>query len=92
MDPRQAVRNLELIRTLMERTTQYQFLTARAGLAAGCIAGLGALTFLVLDVRNPWHFGSVWGSVFAKMSKVNSQEKDLRTANLCRYLESLQAR
>jgi len=26
------------------------------------------------------------------MSKVNSQEKDLRTANLCRYLESLQAR
>jgi mono/diheme cytochrome c family protein len=34
----------------------------------------------------------VWGSVFAKMSKVNSQEKDLRTANLCRYLESLQAR
>src|SRR2546428_11717 len=43
MDAPQAARNLELIRTLMERTTQYQFLTARAGLAAGTLAGLGAL-------------------------------------------------
>ena len=34
----------------------------------------------------------VWGSVFTKMSRVNSQETDLRTANLSRYLESLQAR
>ena len=34
----------------------------------------------------------VWGTIFTKMSKVNSQEKDLRTANLSRYLESLQAR
>lgn len=65
MDPRQAARNLELIRTLMERTTQYQFLTARAGLAAGCFAGLGALTFLVLDAQNPWQFGAVWAVVFA---------------------------
>ena len=32
----------------------------------------------------------VWGSVFTKMSRVNSQEPDLRTANLSRYLESLQ--
>ena len=65
MDPLQANRNLELIRTLMERTTQYQLLTARAGLAAGCLAGIGALTFLLLDAGNPWHFGAVWAVVFA---------------------------
>jgi hypothetical protein len=35
MDARQAAYNLEVIRTLMERTCQYQLLTARAGLAAG---------------------------------------------------------
>ena len=34
----------------------------------------------------------VWGNIFTKMSKVNSQERDLRTANLCRYLESIQAK
>lgn len=34
----------------------------------------------------------VWGTVFGKMSKVNPQEKDLRAANLSRYLRSLQAR
>jgi hypothetical protein len=64
MDPRQAARNLEVIRTLMERTTQYQLLTARAGLAAGTLAGLGALLFLVLDQKDPWQFGAVWAGVF----------------------------
>jgi len=65
MDPVQASRNLELIRTLMERTTQYQLLTARAGLAAGSLAGVGAMAFLFLDPANPWHFGAVWAVVFA---------------------------
>src|SRR5690242_15344641 len=65
MDARRAAQNLELIRTLMERTTQYQLLTARAGLAAGSLAGAGALLFLFLDPQNPWHFGSVWAAVFA---------------------------
>jgi hypothetical protein len=65
MDPRQAARNLELIRTLMERTTQYQLLTARAGLAAGTMAGLAALLLtFVLDRNDPWQFGIVWGVVF----------------------------
>src|SRR2546423_3555735 len=64
MNARQAARNLEVIRTLMERTCQYQLLTARAGLAAGSIAGAGALTFFLLDARNPWHFGIVWALVF----------------------------
>lgn len=64
MDAVQAARNLELIRTLMERTTQYQLLTARAGLVAGTLAGAGALAFLVLDPANPWHFGAIWAAVF----------------------------
>lgn len=65
MDAGQAARNLELIRTLMERTVQYQLLTARAGLVAGCLAGLGSLAFLLLDKNDPWQFGAVWGVVFA---------------------------
>ncbi len=65
MDALQAARNLELIRTLMERTTQYQLLTARAGLAAGSLAGAGALAFTFLDEQNPWHFGGIWAAVFA---------------------------
>ena len=71
MDARQAARTLEVIRTLMERTCQYQLLTARAGLAAGCLAGVGALLFvkvgdtnILLDVANPVHFGAVWSLVF----------------------------
>src|SRR5205085_293383 len=65
MDARQAARNLEVIRTLMERTCQYQLLTARAGLVAGSLAGTGALLFLLLDPADPWFFGGVWGVVFA---------------------------
>src|SRR5947199_29358 len=38
MDAQDATRTLEVIRTLMERTCQYQFLTARAGLLAGPLA------------------------------------------------------
>lgn len=64
MDAQQAARNLEVIRTLMERTCQYQLLTARAGLAAGCLAGAGALLFLAIDPADPWLFGGVWGLVF----------------------------
>jgi hypothetical protein len=65
MDARQAARTLEVIRTLMERTCQYQLLTARASLVAGSLAGAGALAFLYLDPFNPWHFGLVWAVVFA---------------------------
>jgi hypothetical protein len=65
MDPRQAAHNLEVIRTLMERTCQYQLITAWAGLAAGSLAGVGALLFLVLDAQNPAHFAAIWALVFA---------------------------
>jgi len=65
MDSRQAAHTLEVIRTLMERTCQYQLLTARAGLAAGCLAGTGALLFCFLDPANPAQFAVVWALVFA---------------------------
>jgi hypothetical protein len=64
MDARQAARTLEVIRTLMERTCQYQLLTARASLAAGILAGIGALAFLFLDPKDPALFGVVWLIVF----------------------------
>jgi hypothetical protein len=64
MDAQQAARTLEVIRTLMERTCQYQLLTARAGLAAGTLAGAGALMFLFLDQTDPRHFGAIWALVF----------------------------
>jgi hypothetical protein len=65
MDSREATRTLEVIRTLMERTTQYQFLTARAGLAAGLMACVGSTLFLFVDAANPWAFAIVWSLVFA---------------------------
>ena len=34
----------------------------------------------------------VWGPILGKMSKVNPQEKDMRTSNLSRYLETLQVK
>jgi hypothetical protein len=64
MDARQATRTLEVIRTLMERTCQYQLLTARAGLAAGILAGAGASMFYWLDAHDPRQFGCVWAMVF----------------------------
>jgi hypothetical protein len=66
MDKAQAGQTLELIRSLMERTCQYQLLTARAGLAAGCLAGVGALLFnpWLLDDRNPAHYAAIWTMVF----------------------------
>jgi hypothetical protein len=65
MDARQAAQTLEVIRTLMERTCQYQLLTARASLVAGTLAGAGALAFVWLDAADPWSFGLVWAVVFA---------------------------
>ncbi len=65
MDTRQAAHTLEVIRTLMERTCQYRLLTAGASLAAGTLAVLGCLAFLVLDAGDPVVFAAVWGFVFA---------------------------
>src|SRR5262249_28171724 len=65
MDARQAARTLEVIRTLMERTCQYQLLTARASLAAGSLAGAGAPALLLLHPARPPAFGAGWALVFA---------------------------
>jgi hypothetical protein len=65
MEPRQAAQTLEVIRTLMERTCQYQLLTARAGLTAGLLTIVGSLMFLFLDQGDALYFGAVWGVVFA---------------------------
>jgi hypothetical protein len=64
MDSLQAAKNLEVIRTLMERTCRYQLLTARAGVLAGSLAAAGALLFFAFDASDPWAFGLVWGMVF----------------------------
>jgi hypothetical protein len=64
MNPRRAEENLELIRTLMERTVQYQLLTARAGLVAGSLAVAGAGLFAVCDASDARVFAAVWGTVF----------------------------
>src|SRR5262249_39759901 len=92
MDPAQAARNLELIRTLMERTVQYQLLTARAGLAAGCLACVGALLFTVLDMNDPWQFGSVWAAVFAGSLLATCIGSVLRSRERGERLWSRQAR
>jgi hypothetical protein len=92
MDARQAARNLEVIRTLMERTCQYQLLTARAGLVAGSLAGAGALTFLVLQADNPWHFGSVWALVFVGSLLAATISTVLRSRERGERLWSRQAR
>jgi hypothetical protein len=92
MDARQAARNLEVIRTLMERTCQYQLLTARAGLVAGSLAATGALTFLYLDSENPWHFGAVWAVVFAGSLLASAVGTVLRSRERGERIWSRQAR
>jgi hypothetical protein len=65
MDPRRAEENLELIRTLMERATRYEYLSARAGMLAGGATLLGSLSFLWLHPTDPLAFGLVWTAVLA---------------------------
>ena len=92
MDARKAAENLEVIRTLMERTTQYQLLTAKAGLVAGTLAGAGALAFLVLDASNPREFGTVWFLVFLGSCLASSLGTMLRGRELGERVWSRQAR
>jgi hypothetical protein len=92
MDARQAAQTLEVIRTLMERTCQYQLLTARAALVAGTLAGGGALAFLWLDAANPWHFGIVWAIVFAGSLAATTLGTVLRGRNSGEQIWSRQAR
>src|SRR5262245_37769559 len=92
MDVRQAAQTLEVIRTLMERATQYQLLTARAGMAAGSLAAVGALSFLVLDPADPWQYGGVWAVVFAGSLLITCLGTLLRSRESGEPLWSRQAR
>ena len=92
MDPRQAAQTLEVIRTLMERTCQYQLLTARAGLVAGSLAAAGALAFVWLDPADPLAFGLVWGAVFAGSLLASCLSTALRSRESGERVWSRQAR
>ena len=92
MDATHAAQNLEVIRTLMERATQYQLLTARAGLAAGILAGAGAAAFAFLDPADPRQFGTVWGLVFVAALVVTSISTVLRGRQQGERIWSRQAR
>jgi hypothetical protein len=92
MDSEQAARTLEVIRTMMERTCQYQLLTARAGLAAGCLACTGALLFFLLDQENPGHFAAIWTLVFAGSLLVTCVGTLMRSRKRGERLWSRQAR
>jgi hypothetical protein len=92
MDSKQAAENLEVIRTLMERATQYQLLTARAGLAAGVLAGAGAGAFLFLDPADPREFGTVWGLVFVAALVATSVSTVVRGRQQGERIWSRQAR
>ncbi|MBI3272306.1 MAG: hypothetical protein HYZ53_25165 [Planctomycetes bacterium] len=61
---RRAVEDLRVIRTLMERSAKYELLSARAGLAAGLIALVGALFLSLARLDGPWPYGLVWAGVF----------------------------
>lgn len=61
---RAAEDNLELIRTLMERATRYEHLSARTGLQVGCIGIAGALVAARLGPENQQSFLATWAMVF----------------------------
>jgi hypothetical protein len=84
MDHERAEQNLEIIRTLMERGTRYEHLSARAGLQVGAIAVAGALSFVKLDPVTPLAFGGVWGAVFALalLVMVREQLAEVRAAGV----------
>jgi hypothetical protein len=92
MDALQAARNLEVIRTLMERSTQYELLTARAGLAAGSLALAGALAFCWLDPADPVVFAAVWAVVFGGSVLAACFTTVLRARELGEQVWSRQAR
>src|SRR5437764_10194163 len=92
MDARDAARNLEVIRTLMERTCQYQLLPARAGLVAGTLAAVGALAFVFLDAQDPWQFGAVWATVVAGSTLATTIGTVLRGRSTGERIWSRQAR
>lgn len=84
VDQQRAEQNLELIRTLMERSTRYEYLSARAGLQVGGIAVAGAVSFHWLSAADPFVFGAVWFAVFwlSVGVMVREQVREVRDAGV----------
>ncbi|MFO1476069.1 MAG: hypothetical protein U1F98_05390 [Verrucomicrobiota bacterium] len=57
-----AVKNLETIRTLMERSALYRRALAPILLLAGCLGTASAVAGTVFNVYSPWAFLSLWYS------------------------------
>lgn len=64
IDRERALANLEVIRRLMERSCQYELISARAGVGAGAAALAGSAALHYIGDHNPLYFGLVWGVVF----------------------------
>lgn len=64
MDTRRAEENLELIRTMMERSIRYEHLSARAGLKVGSLAVLASVVGPRICQGDPIRFLLLWGLVF----------------------------
>jgi hypothetical protein len=56
--------NLAVIRRLMERSCQYELISAQAGVGAGLAAAVGSAGLFAIGDRDPSYFGLVWGIVF----------------------------
>ena len=73
MTTHEAERDLQVIRTLMERGTRYTTLTASSGITAGLIALVGCavqwLNPLGLEYR--WNFVGTWSLVFIAAALAN---------------------
>ena len=64
MDATQAARHLEVIRSVMERTSRYRLLAPWAALAAGAFAGIGAALQGAWALTDAGAFAAIWGAVF----------------------------
>lgn len=61
---RRAAEDLKVIRKLMERSSTYELLSARVGVASGLIAWAGVLFLWITQLDGPWAYGLVWAGVF----------------------------
>ena len=61
---REAAEDLRVIRRLMERSSTYELLSARVGVAAGLIAWAGLLLLWLTGLDGAWPYGMVWAGVF----------------------------
>lgn len=86
LDPRHqdAQQNLEIIRTLMERATRYEHLSARTGLQVGLIAIAGSLLASRTSAVETVPFLTIWGGVFllSLAATIIEQAREVRRAGV----------